>query len=516
MSGRVFTGLFTAAVVALALVLRLWAIDWGAPYLYHPDEHLVLHPALNIVRSGDLNPHWFQYPSLLIYVEAAIVAVGEPFVHAPLTTGFGENHTGPWDALPAQWPFALGGRLAVAAFAVCGACLLYRVGRLYSDDRVGIAAALFLVASPLHNESSHFLTTDVPATTLLTTALLFSVGTAPADIRRLVLAGLFAGLAAATKYTAGIVLLVPLAVALSRPTGAALRRLGIIAAACGAGFLIGCPFALLDFPAAYGGILEQRQNYLAGYTPGGNWLWYLEYLYTTGLGAPLAIAAAIGLIATLVICLRTGVQELIGKGGRRLRLALVAVPVLYFALIAAYPSRAERNLIIVLPCACLLAADICGRIVRRLAPAAADAGLFGVIVVAIAAPGILGCVQHDRRLALPDTRTLALRWVEANVPAGVHIAREEYTPQVSGERYAVIYEWTLASHDYGWYVMHAVDYFIVSSNVYGRAMQPPYIAGNAGLHFYPFLFYRLPLAAEFAPAADRVGPTIRIYRVPRA
>jgi len=498
-------------VLTFAAVLRLWAIDWGAPYLYHPDEHLILHPALNIVRDADLNPHWFQYPSLFIYVQSLLVTLMQPFVHAPLTTDPAVNQIGPWDALPAQWPFALGGRLAVAMFAAAGAWWLYRAGTLYAGPPVGIAAALFLASSPLHNESSHFLTTDVPATTLLTAAFAYSVAAAGSNARRdLAIAGCFAGLAAATKYTAGIVVLIPLAVALSPSLPVTARRAAVVIATAAVAFLIACPFALLDFSGLWAGILQQRQNYLGGYTPGSNWRWYLYYLYAIGLAPPLAVMGAVGLITAPFT---PGSEH---KGPWRLTWALILVPIVYFAVLSSYASRTERNLMLVLPFVCLFAADVGWRLMQRLAPARWAAPLFGLAAFLIAAPGSLECIRHDRQLARPDTRTVALQWIEANIPAGERIAREEYTPQVSRDRYSIIYEWSLAQREYGSYLARNVDHLVLSSNIYGRALRPPYVAGPTGPGFYKFVFEQLPLEVEIAPAMDRPGPTIRIYRVPHA
>ena len=47
-----------AAVCALGAVLRFWAIDYGLPGLYHPDETPILNRALTFAK-GDPNPHNF-------------------------------------------------------------------------------------------------------------------------------------------------------------------------------------------------------------------------------------------------------------------------------------------------------------------------------------------------------------------------------------------------------------------------------------------------------------------------
>ena len=46
----------------VGFVLRLRGITWGLPYLYDPDEHFFVDPAVRIVTTGDLNPHWFGHP----------------------------------------------------------------------------------------------------------------------------------------------------------------------------------------------------------------------------------------------------------------------------------------------------------------------------------------------------------------------------------------------------------------------------------------------------------------------
>jgi hypothetical protein len=57
-------------VTLAAFLLRLWGINFGLPYLYHPDEPGYVTIAQNIFKTGDLNPHFFNYPSLFFYLNA--------------------------------------------------------------------------------------------------------------------------------------------------------------------------------------------------------------------------------------------------------------------------------------------------------------------------------------------------------------------------------------------------------------------------------------------------------------
>jgi len=503
---RLLWWLVGAAVLGGACWLRFESIDWGAPFVYHPDEHFVLQPALEIVRSGDPNPHFFQYPSLLIYLQAALVAVLRRFVDAPLESNYLVNGIGPWDALPSQWPFVLAGRLLVAASAVLTVALLARTGARLQDRATGWIAAALLAGAALHNQSSHSLTTDVPATAFVVACLLATA----AQPSRWALAGAMAGLAAGTKYTAGMVLLVPLLAALEGGAPAEILsrwiRIGVAALAA---FLLSTPYALLDAPSFWEGLQAQRQNYMAWKGQTGNLWWYLRELYDRGLGPAPALLAAAG-------ALLLGARALLAaRGGGRaaLLLSFLLPPLPYVAWIASYPSRAERNLIVVLPFLCLwaaLALRWAGDLVR---PARLGAALQFAAVLAVLASVLPSSRAFNQRLRAPDTRTQALAWMRANVPRGAKVAREEYTPQLQRGEYDVTYVFSLARQPYERYLSERVEYLVASSNVYGRSLEPPYIGGEVGRAFYETLF-GLPLVQEFAPSPAAGGPTIRVYRVP--
>lgn len=504
----------SAAVVLVAAAgyLRFGAITWGAPFVYHPDEHFVLQPALDIARTGDANPHWFEYPSLLIYLEAGLVALLNRFTGATLESNYLVNHIGPWDVLPEQWPFVLAGRLVVAGSAVLGIAMLAQVGRALHGAAAGLLAGAFLMAAALHNQSSHYLTTDVPATTLVIACMWASVARRP----RWVLAGALAGLAAGTKYTAGLALAVPVLVAMDAEHGAGfaplsglVERLARIGIGFLVAFLVSTPYAILDLPAFLDGLEAQRRNYFAWRGQEGNLRWYLDYLWQQGLGPWLTALSALGLaqgLAEIPTALRR--RQRLGR-----RLAFVLPPLLYVPWLASYPSRAERNLLVVLPFLCLAAASLS----RWLAGVARSARLQNGLVAALGAAVLVLSLprlwQFNQRLELADNRTLALEWIRANLPRGAKIVREEYTPQIPRDEYDVTYVFSLSRRPYSEYVGERVAYLVASSNVYGRAVDPPYIAGESGREFYRVLF-DLPLMREFPQGPQSNGPTVRIYRVP--
>ncbi len=72
MSGFKKVNWILIAIVTLGLGLRLWGIGFGLPYLYHPDEGVPVSIALRILHTGDFNPHFFHWSSLLFYANAFV------------------------------------------------------------------------------------------------------------------------------------------------------------------------------------------------------------------------------------------------------------------------------------------------------------------------------------------------------------------------------------------------------------------------------------------------------------
>src|SRR5204863_4877148 len=63
------------AVLAGAAALRIVGIAYGRPFpLFSPAEKSIVPRAWQMVHGGGLDPHWFDYPSLLMYLLAPFQA----------------------------------------------------------------------------------------------------------------------------------------------------------------------------------------------------------------------------------------------------------------------------------------------------------------------------------------------------------------------------------------------------------------------------------------------------------
>src|SRR5919204_2260404 len=134
-----------AAIVGGAAALRLVGIRYGLPYgsLLDPDEQNVVPRAWRIAHGGGLDPHFFDWPTLVTYALA------------PFQGWHGE-------------PSYLAGRLVIVVFALVGVGAAWWLGAAaYGTAAAAVAAAVTAVETT-HVTFSHAAVTDVPLTTLVT------------------------------------------------------------------------------------------------------------------------------------------------------------------------------------------------------------------------------------------------------------------------------------------------------------------------------------------------------------
>jgi hypothetical protein len=109
------------AILAVAAGLRLVRIDSGIPFALGIDEPELLVRAVRMMQSGDFNPHFFDYPSLPIYLHL-FVAIGR-FLVGAMSHEFREL------AKVDFTDFVLWSRMATAAMGVATVYVTYRIGQ---------------------------------------------------------------------------------------------------------------------------------------------------------------------------------------------------------------------------------------------------------------------------------------------------------------------------------------------------------------------------------------------------
>src|SRR5438874_13754309 len=116
-------GTALAAILGGAAVLRAVGIQYGLPFgnLLNPDEQSIVPRAWKLVHGGGGDPHWFDYPTLLMYVNAPFQA---------------------WQAHPSY----LTARIVALVLAVGAVAAVWWLGRVsYGETGGAVAAAVAAV-----------------------------------------------------------------------------------------------------------------------------------------------------------------------------------------------------------------------------------------------------------------------------------------------------------------------------------------------------------------------------------
>jgi hypothetical protein len=414
-------------VLAGGLGLRLWGVQQGLPYAYNTDEADHFVPRAVAMFGHDLNPHYFANPPGFTYVLHYLFAVvyggadgvRHAFVHHPTEV------------------YTLA-RVAAALLGVLALWLLYLTGARLFGRAAGLLAAAIEAVAFLPVFYSHLALNDVPTLAPLTASLLGSAGVLLKGRKRdYALAGVGLGLACATKYTAGIVLLPFLAAVVARAVRQeegeersklllrAALGVAVMAVLAFAAFFAANPFWLLDYKAFHAELVHQSslsaeaQGKLGAPKQGGlvYYLWSLSW----GLGWLPSLAALGGALA-------------IWRGRPALGWLLVPAPILFLAFMGVQGRYFGRWLMPILPLLCLLAAFFALRAAAWLAAAirprrkAVGLAAAGVLAALLLAQGLVYSVHSGLVLARADTRNITREWMLENVPRRARIVAEPISP----------------------------------------------------------------------------------------
>jgi 4-amino-4-deoxy-L-arabinose transferase-like glycosyltransferase len=433
----------------------LVGIQYGLPFgnLLNPDEQSIVPRAWKLVHGGGGDPHWFDYPSLLMYVNAPFQA---------------------WH----DEPSFLTARIVAVALALGAIAASWWLGQRAFG--AGIVTAAIVAVCTIHVTYSRAAVTDVPLTLGVAVALTLMVK------GRIELAGLAVGLATGFKYP-GVFLLVPLAVAGWKQWN---RLAGGVALAV-VGFLASSPFVLVHRHQAWHEARHVQRLARDG------WLGFehdpiapiafVERLWD-GLG-PVLIISTVGLVVALVR--RT-----------RVDLILALFVLVYFADLMTLHAHFDRYVLPLVPPLAALAARF-----RQLAP---------VTLLLLVVP-LTWSIHDTKELTRTDTRVIAHRWVDQHIPQHTHVAADPSTPrfrtldvlhlELPGPKRPFDENRNVAKLR-----GEGIRYVIVTGSVTDRvlAARSDYPREAA---FYDALERTTKRVYHLAPGDGRAGPWVSIYRL---
>ena len=235
-------------------------LGFGLPHpMARPDEEITLEAAYQMFASGNPDPVSLPYPSFIVYLDVAALRlyykVGE------FLGRYDRRLDMLFDMVVLRPRFHYRvARTVNLVFGVATVALVYLLATTTFQTRdTGWLAALLLGTSLLHVIYSRFATVDVVTTFLATAAVLFAVRAASSSkTSSYVVAGMFAGLAASSKYNAAVVvsaLVLPVVAVLfggeAKERARSLSNLAVAGLVTVLVFAVTSPFVVLHYEEVY-------------------------------------------------------------------------------------------------------------------------------------------------------------------------------------------------------------------------------------------------------------------------
>ena len=496
-------------VLALALVMGFTGLAHEVGKGYYTDEGHYLHHARRL-NSGDLFVRTMIYPHLLYHVDAFALWLSDlhPTATARLTEavyGVGEGPAHDWMVL----------RLVAALLGSAAVVPVFLLARRLAGLPSALMASGLMIFSAHYHDGFHVNICDVPSASLAAFCWLYSERLLREErFRTYLVAGVLAGLAAATKYPAGFVAVgIVGAWAVQRwrqrdwHWGLAVAGLASIAA-----FVASSP-SLLIFPqetlfgerGIFFGVRQYGQGGWIGVMPSSNTAYYFAQLsHNFGwMVWPLAAVGFFGLAQTQ----------------RRRWLELLPFPAAYLLLIGSMNMVVVRNLFPVIPAlAVLLGIAVAGWLpllerVQQLSPAQRRLAGVGVALALLTIP-VWRTGRQTVAMARPSTRDAMDQWIRTHVPRGAGILKESYTPNFPKVWFRTLEQRFALRLPEAAFENPSWDFVLLADHAHGRFFRPEHQTFQQR-EWYEALFADNTLVHEEVPDPLRRGPRLLLYRLER-
>lgn len=414
-SRRIFGALLF--VIALgALAVRAPVLGAGWPYPSYVDEHFTLRPAAQLIAGTTWDPGAYNYPTLTMYATVLGSAAldlrpgggnleqdAQSTVGQPITPSIHSTE------------MIIAGRLAVLLCSVGTVLASALLAARLRGRTAGVIAALATATLPALVTRGAVVIVDTPATFFATCSLLCAsfLRTSPRAIWWAGAAGMTAGLAGASKYPVGVVVLAALTVIAlegGRPLRDRLRLSGVALVAGAGAAVVAAPTLLLRAREIYEELSRQSGIYADKSTTS----FWQELVTGQEVGPVLLVLAVIG-----------GFVLVRSAPTRHLVIGYGVFGVALLAQVARYPFQPFRNILPLLPFLAVAASvgivgmvDALGKVVsmNRLA----RAGIAGALGIGLCSLMVSAGARYyvDTRVDITNTRVQAREWLRARVGPG--------------------------------------------------------------------------------------------------
>ncbi len=458
-------------ILILACLLRVYALDWDQNYHLHPDERMLIIVADRIHFFNKLNPEFFNYGSLPVYILKGIGQIHDTFREPIIST---YEH------------LLFPGRIISTIADLATIIGIYGIASLlFKKSKIPIYAAFLYAIAFFPIQNSHFFVVDV-FLTCFTTYFLYFLLRYISDLRLkhlLISAIVFAALIT-TKITA-IIFYIPFLVILvllhRQKLFVLVQRLVIFHLFVFLFSFIFMPYLYLDFQIFFTDIKMQmrmgRDPYVFPYT--------LQYVQTTaywyfikniimwGIGPIISLLAAIGIWNVIRLRIRNYELKIKLKelSSYKLQVTVIFFYLFYFLVVGISEVKFMRYMLPIYPGILILAGY--GLHVISTYYKEQKMPINRILKGIFLASALIWTGMFINIYSSPHTRIEASQWVLEHISPGSTIAIEHWDDRIPldfSERYQLqeltIYDqpdneskWRLLASK-----LETSDYLIIASN----------------------------------------------------
>ncbi|MFA6533379.1 MAG: glycosyltransferase family 39 protein, partial [Patescibacteria group bacterium] len=436
-------------ILLSAFFIRIFSLNWDQGFHLHPDERMLIMVADRINFFKNLNPDFFNYGSLPIYILKGFSQLIDFLFHKNLA-----NYAG---------MLQIGRGLSVF-FDLITICTIYKIGQfLFKSNKIALFSSLLYGIAFFPIQNSHFFVVDVLLNTFITGLIyiLLLYFKFPSTKKIIVISVVFAAMMS-TKFTSVIFYPTVISVLIFKSwkkrknlfSGLLIFHFSFFAF-----YFLFMPYAFIEnikFISDIKSQLAMNSNpyvfpYTLQYVGTIPYFYYLKNIFIWGLGPIISILSILGLYQILKIKYQ--------KGGA----LFLIFYFLFFLIIGRSAVKFMRYMLPLYPFFALLSGYGLYKIYEFFKP----------LAYIFLMSALLWTYMFLNIYSFPHTRISATDWVLKNIPEGSTLAVEHWDDRVpiyGGEKYQY-QELTLYDQpddENKWEIidqkLQKSDYIIIASN----------------------------------------------------
>lgn len=462
-------------IIVLGLALRIWGINYDLPYIYHPDEPVYVNISQAIFKTGDLNPHFFNYPSLFFYLNALAYI---PYYLVGKVLGVFSMRLdilGPSSLVMgvtlAPFPTSIVlGRLVTILFGTLTVLTTYLTSKILSGSAwIGLLSALAVATSPINVLLSRYITPDSFVSFFISLSVFLSLLIyKEGKLRYYILTGVSIGLAISSKYNGAIFGVVLVLAHFFRygMKGIKIKRFYLALLCIFVSFIVTTPYAVIDFQKFWNDFRFESQHYSTGHAgmEGNSLFWYLSFLWKT--------ESIMFLVSVVAI-----IYSFLSRKKEHLLISITSL--IYFFFIASFVVRNDRTVLPIISLLLVSALSFIGilyskiKLITSVLPRRFASLLTILIIIVGMSLPLNQTISDGLSLTKLKSRETSRIWIVNNLPKGSKIGIESYSPYIDPTQFSIQGFGRIIDKSPDWYIENNYDYLIFSQGMYGRFFREP-------------------------------------------